>query len=189
LATSVTVADGSSGSSTVTVTPSNGYTGTIAYTVSVNADLSNACYSLSDSTVSGTGAVAAAMAIYTSSSGCSSSSVTGVGRAKRKFVGGGTHSELRKSSGGEGGRLALAGLLFFGLFGVRSRKQFTRLLGGACVLAIVGLTTWGCGGSSSSSSTTTSSSEAAKGTYTLSITGADTSSDVSATTSMTLTID
>jgi hypothetical protein len=174
-ATNLTVSAGSSGTSTITIKPSNGYTGTIAFTVSSSSSLSDACYSLANATVSGTSATTAAMTIYTSSSGCSSSSVTGTGGAKRKFA----------ASGGS--RVALASLLVFGLFGFRSRKQLTRAFASALALAVLGLAASGCG--SSSSSSTSSKEEAATGTYTLSITGTDTSSSVTATTTMTLTID
>lgn len=146
--------------------------------VSANATLSNACYSLSNATVSGTSAATTTMTIYTSSSTCSSSSVTG-GSGKRRFA---------KPAGG-GNTVALAGRLFFGLLGCRSRKALMRMFAGALMAATFALASWGCGSSSSSSSLSSSSEDAAKGTYTLSITGTDTSSSVAASTSMMLTIE
>jgi hypothetical protein len=86
-ATNLTVSAGSSGTSTITVTPKNGYTGTIDWTVSADSSsLSNSCYSLSATTVSGTSAVTASMTIYTTASDCSSTSVTGTSGGKHKFA-------------------------------------------------------------------------------------------------------
>jgi hypothetical protein len=49
----VTVSAGSAGTSTITVTPKNGYTGTIEWTIASSASISNACYLISNTTVSG----------------------------------------------------------------------------------------------------------------------------------------
>lgn len=46
------------GTSTVTITPVNGYTGTIAWTVTSNYSISGACYSIPNTTVSGSSATA-----------------------------------------------------------------------------------------------------------------------------------
>jgi hypothetical protein len=81
--------------------------------------------------------------------------------------------------------MAMAGLLFIGLLRFRSRKLAA--FAGVLLLAVVGFAASGCSGASSSSSTSTN---AAKGTYTLTIVGTDTSSSsITASTKMTLTID
>ena len=192
-ATNLTISAGSSGTSTITVTPKNGYTGTIGWSVSTDSTLSNACYSLSDATVSGTSAVTATMTIDTSSSACSSTSISGGGGGKRKIG----HSTSKFSSNRQQttfplnaprASVAMVGLFFFGVFGCRSRRSLIRMFALACLVTMIGLT-FGCGSSSSSSASTSSSSNASKGTYTLTITGTDTSSSITASTSMTLTID
>jgi hypothetical protein len=130
------------------------------------------------------------MTIYTNSSSCSGSAVTGSGGGKRKIVSPGSNRSKAPSpvNTAQAG-VALAGLLFIGLFGCRSRRVWTRLLAAGFVVAVLGFAASGCGGSSPSSSSSSSSSDAAKGTYTLSITGTDTSSSITASTTMTLTID
>jgi subtilase family serine protease len=191
-ATNLTVSAGSSGTSTITITPKNGYTGTIGWSVSTDSSLSNACYSLSDATVSGTSAVTATMTIDTSSSACSSTSISGGGGKRKIGRSTSTVSSNRQQTAfplnAPRAGVAMVGLLFFGLFGCRSRRSLIRMFALACLVTMIGLT-FGCGSSSSSSASTSSSSNASKGTYTLTITGTDTSSSITASTSMTLTID
>ena len=187
-ATNVTVSAGSSGNSTITITPKSGYTGTIAWTVSANASLSNACYSISDATVSGTSAVQATMTVYTSASECSNASVR-KGDGKRRFIMSSTIARWSDSGPYSGLNIAkvtasMAFLLLVGLLGYRPRRF--RAYAGFFLIAASGFGLLGCGSSSSSSS----SSIATKGTYTLTIVGADTSSSsITASTSMTLAID
>jgi subtilase family serine protease len=191
-ATNLTVSAGSSGTSTITITPKNGYTGTIGWSVSTDSSLSNACYSLSDATVSGTSAVTATMTIDTSSSACSSTSISGGGGKRKIGRSTSTVSSNRQQTAfplnAPRAGVAMVGLLFFGLFGCRSRRSLIRMFALACLVTMIGLT-FGCGSSSSSSASASSSSNASKGTYTLTITGTDTSSSITASTSMTLTID
>ena len=180
----MTVSAGSAGSSTITVTPKNGYTGTIGWSVSASASLSNTCYSISNTTISGSSAVTATLTIDTSASACSSSSIKGT-NVKRKLlsvVSTIPDDNERPLSGSLAAHAtaALAGMLFAIAFGYRPRKPCR--LGGVFLMVLVGLALAGCGSSSSSS-------DATKGTYTLTITGTDTSSSIAATTTMTLTID
>src|SRR5215831_13677972 len=85
-ATNITVSAGSSGSSTITITNKNGYTGTIGWSISSSPSLKNGCFSLPNTTVSGTSAVQATMTVYTSASACSSGSLTGPSDGGREFV-------------------------------------------------------------------------------------------------------
>ena len=85
-ATNLTVSAGSSGASTITITPQNGYTGAIAWSASASSSLSNACYSISDATVSGSSAVTTTMTVYTSESACANASAKG-SNGKRLFTG------------------------------------------------------------------------------------------------------
>jgi hypothetical protein len=187
-ATNVTVSAGNSGNSTITITPKSGYTGTIAWTVSASASLSNACYSISDATVSGTSPVQATMTVHTSASECSNASVR-KGGGKRRFIMGSTIArwiDSRPFSGLNTAKatFSIAVLLLVGLLGYRPRRF--RAYAGVFLLAASGFGLSGCGSSSSSSG----SSNATKGTYTLTIVGTDsTSSSIAASTTMTLTID
>jgi hypothetical protein len=182
----VTVSTGSSATSTITITPENGYTGTIGWAGSSSSTLSDACYELSDAIVSSTSAVTTSMTIYTSSSACSSASAVGGSGRRHKIAGAPT--ALKNSAGSQTqlAGIAMAGVLFAGLFVYPFARR--GLLESTLLLIAIGLTVSGCGGSGSSSSS--SSSEASAGTYTLTITGTDTSSStITASTSMTLTID
>jgi subtilase family serine protease len=192
-ATSPTVSAGNSVTSTVTVTPQNGYTGTIAWTVSSSPAISNACFVLPSTTISGTSAVTATLTVYTSSTACASAAVTGA-TGKRKLSGfaplafdrdfpppSGTY--LSRAS------LVLAGLLFAGLLSLKSRR-IGALSCCALLLVAFGMTLSGCSSSGSSSSSSGSSSALAPtGSYTLTIIGTDTSSSsISASATATLTI-
>jgi len=191
-ATSVTVSAGNAGTSTVTVTPQNGYTGTVAWTISSSPSLSNGCFVLPNTTVSGTSAVAATLTLYTIASSCTNPAVV-LASSKRDILLGGvpiaaSRDELQQFSPlhATQASMAIAGLLIVGLLGRRSRRLAT--LAGICTLAVVGLAASGCaGGLSAAPSSSTPS--AAKGTYTITIVGADTaSSAITASTTMTLTI-
>jgi subtilase family serine protease len=185
-ATDVTVSTGSSGASTITITPKNSYTGTIGWAVSSSSTLSDACYELSDATVSSTSAVTTSMTIYTSSSACSSASAIGGSGRRHKIAGAPTALKSSAGSQTQLAGIAMAGVLFAGLFVYPFARR--GLLASTLLLIAIGLTVSGCGGSGSSSSS--SSSEASAGTYTLTITGTDTSSStITASTTMTLTID
>jgi hypothetical protein len=182
-AANLTVSAGSSGTSTITITPQNGYTGTIGWSVSTSSSLSNACYSLSDATVSGTSAVTTTMTVYTSESACANASAKG-SNGKRLFTGGVMRSGIdnRPNSGFSPAKagMSMGIALLVGLLGYRPKK-FRAYAG---VFLIVALS-FGISSCSSSSST-----NAAKGTYTLTIVGTDTSSSsITASTTMTLIID
>ena len=187
VATNLTVSAGSSGTSTITITPQKGYTGTIGWSVSASSSLSNACYTLSDTTVSGTSAVTTTMTVYTSESACADASVKGP-NGKHLFITGGVMRSGINNHPTSGLNAAKAGMsmgivLLVGLLGYRPRKF--RAYAGVFLIAALSFGISACGSGSSSSST-----NAAKGTYTLTIAGTDTSSSsITASTTMTLTID
>jgi hypothetical protein len=185
-ATNVTVSAGSAGTSTITVTPKNGYTGTIEWTIASSESISNACYLISNTTVSGTSAVTASLTIDTSSSACSSSSMKGT-NGKRMLLRGFSSIPDDNDFPVPGGVIAahattvVEGLLFALVLAYRPRKHHN--LAGVLLIFVCGLALAGCGSSSSSSN-------AAKGTYSLTITGTDsTTASITASTTMTLTID
>jgi hypothetical protein len=207
-ATSIAVSAGSTGSSTITITPQNGYTGTIGWSISSSPSLTNGCFSLPNATVSGTSAVSATMTIYTSASACAGAGLSQPSGPAGKFRliaahavpdnhGFPAESGITGSPAGPvlacwGGTasLAMGSLLFAGLAGRRSRRRYR--LAGACLLGAICLALTACGGGSSSSTPSPSpnSSTATKGSYTISIVGTDTSSaSITASTTMVLTID
>lgn len=188
-ASAVTVATGSQGTSTITVTPVNGYTGTIAWVVSSSPSFSNGCYTISDANVTGSAAVTA-LTIYTSASACSTSTLsTGNKGTKRRFIDASTQADRSAAESrrfkGEMTLPFLAGLVFFGLLGRRAKR--IRPLVIVLIVAAAGLVMQGCGSGASTAST--ASAESIAGTYTLTITGTDTSvSSKAASTTTTLTI-
>jgi subtilase family serine protease len=193
-ASAVTVASGSSGTAAVTITPQGGYTGTIAWTVSSSPALTNGCFSMPNAGVSASSAVTATLTVFTVASSCPAPAVAGSSGSRHSGLGSGPISSgngLRPFSALHAIEIgmAMAGLLLFGLVGHRSRRL--GIVAAVCILVAIGLGASGCssgGGSSSSPPPVTPS--AAKGTYTVTIVGADTvSSSITATTTMTLTID
>ena len=194
-ASNATVAAGGSGTSTITVTPQNGYTGTIAFTVTSSPAVANACFSVPNVTVSGATAVTAMMTVKTSSALCGTGAMIGAVGADRSrdgrwanvfgwWVGDSGRLNLVAVSG-----LALSCVFLVGLFGLRSRRW--GLIWAALVLVALVAGISGCGGGGSASSTSANGSvNAAKGTYTLTVTGMDSvTASVKASGTLTLTID
>ena len=179
-AANVTESQGTTGTSTITVTPSGGYTGTVNLTVSTTSSaLGNLCYSFATPTssggsvaVTGTAAVTTQLSLDSNAADCP---------ALLKGSGNHAFKPLRSSghaSRGDGPKpgtrglpagLAFAGLVLAGFLARGSR----RLRSLACIiaLAVVGMALTACGSSSTSSSTTASNPP--KGTYTITVTGTD----------------
>lgn len=185
-ATSLTVAAGSSGTSTLTVTPKNGYTGTVAWSVSSSPSLSHACVSVPNATVSGTSAVSVTLTVHTSSSACGSSGVQGASGRKRtisKSIAIFGRPNIGPSATLRIAPIYLVAIVLILLATLDRRSRRVRIYaGGASILVVLGLTAWGCSGPSSGTN-------ASKGTYTLTIVGTDGSSSITASTTTTLTID
>jgi Predicted protease len=178
--TTISVAVGSSGTSNITVTPVNGYTGTINWTLYAPTAFSG-CYTIGNSssttTVSGAAPVSATLTVFTSASDCSNASVSGSGSgAKRRFANSTQQTAHGKAparpfSPGTGTGIALGGLFFCGLLGGRSRK--IRLFLALGVISVATLSTFGCSSNSSTTTTTTGNQSAAAGTYVLTVSGVD----------------
>jgi hypothetical protein len=195
-ATNATASQGSSGSSTVTITPANGYTGTVGLSLATSSTSLQeyGCYYINSTnsvSISGTSSVQTTLTLYTSESDCSSSSAVKRG-VRHNFVMAGTRP-VASSRGDQNSHkvlpisaAALAGCLLIGI-GRRRRKWFTAL-GCFVLLGVVSLAI-GCGGGSSSTAVTTSN-YVAKGTYTLTLTGTDSSnSSLTSSTALTLVVD
>ena len=184
---SINVAQGSSGTSTITVTPAGGYTGTVALTVTGPSTLTNACYTVGSANVTGLTPASATLTVNTTSSACAVAGARHIAVASLSGP---------SPSGGRNGRLpgeaflALAllpcvGLRRRGRGPGRGRRVSVGFAAGLAVLLATGfLALSGCG----SSSTTTTSAEAPKGTYTLTVTGTDATANLTADTTVTLTI-
>lgn len=182
--TNVTAARGTSGTSTITVTPSGGYTGTVLlnFTSSNNTALANLCYSFSNTTSSGSGSVtipgAAAVTtqlILDSNAADCSTATTGLSKSgfrQLRTLMGGKFASSRPAPAPPSNRVpagfAFAGLLLAGCLG-RYARRF-RGLAAVIALATIGLALSACGGGGSSGSTV---SNPAKGTYTITLTGQD----------------
>jgi subtilase family serine protease len=194
-ANGVTVAAGSSGATAVTITPQGGYTGTIAWTVSSSPALTNGCFSMPNASVSGSSTVNATLTVFTVASSCPAPAVAGSTGSRHSGLGSGPISPGNKLRpffalhAIEIG-MAMAGLLLLGLVG-RRRSPRLAIVAAACILVAIGLGASGCssGGGSPSSPPPVSTPSAAKGTYAVTIVGADAvSSSITASTTMTLTI-
>jgi hypothetical protein len=132
--------------------------------------------------VSSTAAATATLNIDTNLLDCQGASVRSHGM--HLFSGSGRKAQNTHRSAPSIARSAIgfAGIFFAGLIGWRFRRS--RLAACIFVLGLLGFVLSGCGGGSSSNSNDTP-----KGTYTVTLTGQDTtSSTITATTNMTLTV-
>jgi hypothetical protein len=199
----LTVAQGSSGNETITITPAGGYTGTVLVNIDFGSSgdntLQNLCGGFSTSNSAGLGVVAISgtqagsvtLQLDTNASDCASAAIA---KAKGLYSFRQMHAgNLTAGSEGSHGKIpapnplsvaiALGGLLLAGLIGRHSRKL--RNLICIAALAAVGLAMSACG----SSSSTTTVSNPPKGTYTATISAADsTTASISATTTFTFVI-
>jgi hypothetical protein len=202
-ASDVSVKRGSQAASTITVTPSGGYTGTVDISFDTNADttLANLCYSFTTMTTAGDGTlqvtgstpVTTQLTFDTNASDCASSAAiiaTGMHQFKTLHGSGNLHARITGPAkpGKVPGRsplpegVAFAGLVLLGLLGRKSRL----LRNVACVaaLAVAGFALSAC-----SNSTTNSVSDPPAGTYTVTLTGTDTSTtSITANATFTFTI-
>jgi subtilase family serine protease len=191
-ASNVTVTAGNPGASTITITPQNGYAGTVAWIVASSPALTNGCFSIANTTVSGTTAVAATLTVNTVASACAAPALVGAGVDPRNTPGRAPHpygkdpTVLVALQANQAG-MTMVGLLFLGLLGRRCRRLATLATLG--ILATIGFAASGCAGVGSSMPPP-SSPTAARGAYAVTIVGTDTTtSSITASTTLTLTID
>jgi subtilase family serine protease len=179
--TNLTVSAGGSSTSAITVTPKNGYTGTIAFTVSSSPSLTHGCFSLPNATVSSSEPVTATLIVSTSSSACAGAAIR---RAPERTL----LAPLYLSGNDSlpyaacGAILLWAAVLCFPLPYRQSRRLSLR---SAALLLIAAA--WAAAGCSGTSSTT---GHAAKGTYTVTIVGSDVGTpSITAATTISVTVD
>jgi subtilase family serine protease len=187
-ATSVSMAPGASTTGTLTITPSNGYTGTVKLQPNF-ASLTDGCVVLSASSVAVTGTTPATVTytVYTSSSACTAAGAarTGAGNVARNSA------PPRRSPWKQ---LPLPATLAGAFVLVCVRHRSRKLLSGSLALGfLLTLSLTGCGGGSSTSngtgSSTTTTTNSPAGTYTITITGTDSvTTTLTSTASFTVTV-
>ncbi len=201
-ATSPTITAGSSGTATVTVTPINGYTGTVDLTLTYPSTLTNFCIAANNLTVAGAATVSETITFYTSVSTCNSNNLTVLNRqgtsgtrTVRILPAHSSSSSLSMPTGlyhspWKSAPLpaTFAGLLIAGCFRRRSRL----LRCGLAIVALVlvnfsGFGLMGCSSGSSSVPIGSGASNAPAGTYTFTVAGMD-SVDSAITNSSTFTV-
>ncbi len=201
-ASAVAVTQGTSGTSTITVTPAGGYTGTVdlSFTTSNNTALANLCYNFTTTLSNGDGSVAVTgatavttqLTLDTKASDCVAAAVilgSKPGMHRLALATGKTAKNSHPSGPNPAPfGVAFAGLLLAGFLG-RTSKKFRTTVGLIALLA-VGFAVSACGGGGSSGGGgTTPPSNPAKGAYTITVTGQDSASATNtATTTFTLTI-
>lgn len=180
-AANLTVSRGSQGSTTVTITPAGGYTGTVLLNFSSSNDtaLANLCYSFSTMLSSGNGSVAVAgtsevttqLTLDTNASDCASpttGSKPGLHPMRLLRTTNVSQAPFHKPSPRHlPAEIAVCGLLLAGFLG-RYARRF-RAAAWIIVLAAAGLAMSACG----SSSSTTALTNPSKGTYTITLLGQD----------------
>ena len=199
-----TTALGGTGTSTITVTPAAGYTGTVGFTLAsgntatTNALGSDFCYDIGNAIVANaTTPATASLTLYTTLATCENT-VSPAGRPLHKLGGGSTLKTLASTSKGAPKpglpELPVSAAAIAGAVCLLVSRRRSRLLSQVWMLAAVvllsgaALGAMGCGGSSGTPAITPQ--EVPAGTYSLVVTGADTtySSIPAATTTVTFTV-
>jgi hypothetical protein len=183
--TSATIVTGSAGASTITITPQEGYTGTISWSVTSSPAFTNGCDSIANANVSGTTAVNASLSINTSSTACGGAAMLSLpGTEARAVASRNFNRRVNYPFGGTALGLAMGALVLAGVFVCRPGK--TRAVSGTLLLAALMLGVPACGGGSSSSVNT---KNVAQGTYTFTVVGTDTTTaSISGSTSLSVTV-
>jgi len=183
-ATSLSIAANSYGGTTITVTPSGAYRGSVDITPS--SSTLSFCYSDTTAVVTSTSAVQAVMTIDLKLSDCGGSNAQQSSGMHLFRAAGGKASLARDSSSSiAAAAFSLAGIFLAGFIGWRRRPL--RLLCGLVVLGLSSFALTACGGGSSSGG---GGGGGGGGTqYTIALSGQDsTDSAISATTSFNLTV-
>jgi subtilase family serine protease len=196
-AASISLAPGASATGTLTITPSNGFTGTVTLQSGATS-LTDGCVVLSANSVAVTGTTpaTATYTVYTSSTGCAAAGAA-VGSSRPGASTVARHSTQPRPSPWKQLPLpaTLAASFLFVCVRRRSRRRLssTLALGLLLTLALTGLGLTGCSGGSSTTngtgSTTTTTTTSPAGTYTITITGtASATPTLTSTASFTVTV-
>ncbi len=146
--TQANVTAAATGTSTITITPVNGYTGTVAWTVASSYTVTGGCYSIANSTVSGTSPVTATLTVSVGNTTCPAGTTAFVRKGTQNAA---THTPAQPAHRSPAiPALATIGIVSLLFLGRRNRRLPTLLA--IFVLSGVGLGLSGCGGGSSSGS-------------------------------------
>ena len=184
-ANNLTVANGGTGTDSVTITPTSGYSGRLTWALSVtssNGTALSACYGIGSPAVNGTSTATLTIGVGTA---CTSTASSGSARTFVSAAPPKQSSPWRRTN--QVG--VYAGVLAFGLLGMRRKKMAAvNLVALAAFAALAGLV--GCGSSSSSSTPTVTPPVAAATVYTMTLKGTDSvNTSITASTTFTLTVD
>lgn len=181
-APAVSVTTGTTVSEVVTITPSGGYFGTTNIALSP-ATITNACYSLTNPTISGTAAVPVIVTINTDFANCNAQNLFQKGSGRVAMNEAPVQPRIPLPAG-----FAVAVLALAGFFGRRSQRLRGAIAIGA--LLAVGLVLSGCGSTSTvGQGIVTPPTTAPKGAYTVTVTATDSATGtITASTNFTLTI-
>jgi hypothetical protein len=187
---SLTVANGSSGNTLVTVTPSGGYSGRVVWSLVFSSSSGTpltACYDVDSLPVNN---VSTTQLTIGTGTACSSSLPAARGNfrplGRRAVANGESQTERRIPSA----TVVYAGLLLCGLLAAgRRRKRLPQLLA-IVFLTAAGMGLTGCGGGGGGNNTGTSSTPPSSTTnYTITLTGTDSvNTAITASTTFTLTV-
>jgi subtilase family serine protease len=193
-ATNASVAPGASATGTITITPANGYTGTVNLSVNYTS-LTDGCiiFNPTSATVTGTAAVTASYTVYTSTSACTTEGAISLGPQKSAALNSRTAPHQPKSPWKQLPIPAtLAGTFLLVCFRRRSRLlRASMALGLLLALSFSGLGLTGCSGSSTSTNNSSSPppTNTPAGTYTITLTGTDSvTSTITNSTTFTVTV-
>jgi subtilase family serine protease len=188
----LTIANGSSGSTKVTITPVDGYNGRVVWSLAITASSNpsgnlTACYGIASVPVNGPSSATLTIGIGSACGSAAASSGAAFRMLRQRTLPAGK-AQAQWSSAKATGICACA--LIFGCFaGWRRKSPFSLALMVILLLPIAGVGLAGCGGggaNSASSPATTSTST----TYTLNLTAADSvNGAVTASTTFKLTVD
>jgi subtilase family serine protease len=202
-ATNISVTSGGSATSTVTVTPSQGYTGTVILGLNLPTNLVDVCATDTNNgsiTITGTSAGTDAVTIYTSTATCNSLGLT---TAVKIGKGGARILPISR----RGAKLssiaphrspwkqlplptALAGMVL--LFGLRRRANRNLLRIGLSLVVVAMISISGLGLTACSNNSTSAvvgaSGNTPAGTYTIQLVGTDSATAVTSTANVTLTV-
>ncbi len=187
----LTIAQGSSGTETISVAPAAGYSGTVLLTLDTSNDsaLQNLCYQFANRNtsgagvvaISGTAAAATQLTLNTSSTSCSPTIGSASGASWRRLSA--ANSARNNSPDSAPFGVAFAGLLLAGFLGRYARKF--RALAGLIAVAAVGFGLSAC----TSNPVSATSHNTPTGSYTITVTGRDSATEnIEATTTFTLTV-
>jgi len=182
----LTVANGGSGSTQVTVTPTGGYSGRVVWAFSGSSGSLAACYAINSPVVSGTSTTKLTIGIATA---CNASLPAERGNLRPIATRGAMNDRNPTPRHSAPIVTAFAGLLAWkSLRGLRRKVSWPRLLA-VTLLTAVGLVLTGCGGAKTSDGSSTPPPAPVSANYTVTLTGTDSvNAFVHASTSFTLTV-